>query len=562
VKNRRFLSIAGLMAGICFLLGALGSTQMPKLRSWMLVRIEKESRDRLPIRILPTSLDLNLFPLGASLTGVRIFPKDEIKDVLDPFSVEKLEFSISTWQLLQGRLRLNGVDISGTHVTVRVPPGKKKGGKPLEGLFAILDQVPIARLNVRDINVDLEFAEPRLRVGLERTELAIEKKKGLLDLEVGSVAIRIFDPETKANVLLDFETEGRVTPDRVLVESLKIRRGDSFFVASGNASGDTEGLAFADVDGQMRGELKLDSMRDWAAKTFPKLAKIPILKGRAYLDAKVRRDRGGKPQGAFDLRAEDFAVAKQTLGRIKASGTLKDDKVSIPLAEIENTAGLALLEAITVENSSEAITFSGTLKTDHLSLHELLVQLGVGKIPLFMKANGTLPCGGRIQPSFTITCRGKLEGRDLVLRDSMDPKALVIASIAQFSAEGEVTADEHQVTYATALTMPDSKGRSSGVIGFETGFKIDFEADRLALKDITSLANLKLEGAGRVKGSTSGDAHSGTVSLFLDGTEMWFEDYWLGNPKGTITYKEGTLYFAGLKAPHLPIELQFPPQQS
>ncbi|MEK7355955.1 MAG: translocation/assembly module TamB domain-containing protein, partial [Bdellovibrionota bacterium] len=114
-------------------------------------------------------------------------------------------------------------------------------------------------------------------------------------------------------------------------------------------------------------------------------------------------------------------------------------------------------------------------------------------------------------------------------------------------AEGEVTADQEKITYTTELSMPDSKGRSSGTISYETGFDIGFEADRLSMKDVTSLANLKIEGAARVKGSTSGTSRTGSVSLFLDGTDMWFENYWLGNPKGTIAYKDGSLYFTGLQ---------------
>ncbi|MES2963329.1 MAG: hypothetical protein V4760_05530, partial [Bdellovibrionota bacterium] len=531
-KNRRLLVIGGLLAGIFFLVGILGSTQLPKVRSWILVKIEKESRERLPIRILPTSLDVNLFPLGASLTGVRIFPKEEIADVLDPFVIERLDVSISTWQLLQGRLRLNTVRLGGTSVSARIPPSKKKGGKPLEGLFEILDQIPVTRVELDDITVKLELSEPRLRVSLERASLALEKKKALLDLEVESVAVRVYDPDSKANVLLDLEIEGRVTPNRVVVEALKIRRGDSFFVASGSGSGDTEGLEFRDADGQMRGELKLDSMRDWMVKTFPKLAKVPALKGRAYLEAKGRRENGGKPEGTFEARTEDFAVGRQTLGRLKAGGTLKDDLVTIPKVEIENPAGQATLSNVQVKNFDGHIAFEGTLETERLSLHELMIQLGVGKIPVFMQAKGKLPCMGQLKPSFMINCKGRIEGRELVLRDSMDPKSLVITSLNEFTAEGEVTADDEKVTYETELSMRDSKGRSSGTIGYATGFKIDFEADRLSMKDVTSLAKLKIEGSARVKGSTSGDAHSGSVSLLLDGTDMWFEDYWLGNPKG------------------------------
>ena len=76
--------------------------------------------------------------------------------------------------------------------------------------------------------------------------------------------------------------------------------------------------------------------------------------------------------------------------------------------------------------------------------------------------------------------------------------------------------------------MPNSKGRSSGSIGYETGFKINFEGDKVALQDITNLADLKIEGTAKVKGSTEGNTDAATFTMDLEGQDFWLEDFWLG----------------------------------
>ena len=548
MRNRRFIFLGGLLAGIFFLLGLLGSSQLPKLRSWMLVKIEKESRDNLPIRVLPTSLELNFFPLGVTLSGVRIFPKEETAKYFDPLIIEKLQVSVSPWQLIQGRLRLNEVDVDGTSVSVRVPPVPHSDGKPLEGLFAQLQLIPISRISLNDVSVKIEISEPHLKLQVDNASLSVEKRKNFLSMSVDSLPIHAFDPETKANVLLDFEAEAAMTPERVVVESLKIRRGDSFFIASGSADGDTEGLVFKDGDGSMRGEMKLDSMRDWAIKTFPRLTKVPALKGRAFFETKVTRKNGAHPTATFQAKAMDLSIDKIHAGNVATSGEFKNDVVHLPQLTIENRAGSASLNEILVKNvTSNEPTFEATLKTRGIQGNDLLPELGIKRLPIFAKISGEVPCTGQVKPQFLLSCAGQLKGEELHLRDDMDPKSFEIVAIAEFTAQGSFTVDKTRVTYTTELSMPDSKGRSQGTVIYDEGFKINFEGDRFAMKDLTSLANLKLEGVTRVKGFTSGDSSAATVTMNLDGTDMWFEDYWIGHPKAQIAYKAGNLTFSNLQ---------------
>ena len=551
--RRKLLIFGGLVAGIFFLLGFLASFQMPKIRAYILVKVEQVSRDQLPVRVLPGGLDLNFFPLGATLKDVKILPKDEIKDVLDSAYVESLKVSASPWLLIQGRFRLTDIALTGARIAAKVPPSQKKEttpGKPLEGIFDLLAQAPIHRLSLDDVSVSLELAEPRLDLELENISLVAEKRRGgILSLDLDSATIQAHDPQAKTELRIGLEGTAFLGRKSIELTAFNVRRGDSFVSVSGEFDGDIEALDISKAEGELSSELQIESLQSWAKKAFPSAAKVPDFRGRAFLNAKFKQQARNMPELEFDARTTGFGLRDMLFDKISAKGTYKQNEISIPKATMENSAGVVTLGGIAAK-VGEATGFEAKLGTGGLQVHELLKTLGVGEIPVYLQASGEIPCSGAIAPKtqtpLKITCKGKLRGENLLVRDDMKSKG-TIAALRGFTADGEVTIDHEKVSYSAELEMPESKGRSSGAIGYETGFKIDFEADKLSIKDIANLADLRLEGTAIVKGSTEGDSHAATVTLDLDGQDMWLEDFWLGQAKGVTSYKAGILSFTNFQ---------------
>lgn len=554
-RSKKLSLLTLLLSGILFLVGFLGASQLPKMRSWILVQIENQSRDHLPVRLLPTSVEIDFFPLGTTIEGLRIFPKDEIKDLLDPLEIRRVSVTVSAWQLLQGKLRISSVEVEGTKINLRIPKSEKqKTSKPLEGLFKSLEQIPVSNLRLEDVSVTASIADPQLHVAVDSVSLEAEKIRGGFSIAVNHAAVRIRDPESNATVLLDVESLISASPQRIAVESLTIRRGDSFFIASGHGTGDTEALEMKDFDVAVRSEVFLDSMRSWLMKTFAKekwTQKIPPLKGRLFVDTKIKRLRGKSPSGDVQARAESFAIGKIGLGHLETQGTYKNDQLRLAKLTIKNSATTSTVENIIVDlkkepNGTSTIGLEGVLKVPALDVNELLFQFGIGRIPVYLHASGEMPCKGTIRPEFGLDCHATVQAKDILIEDGLDKKKSTIVRVPAISGRGLVHINDEAISYKTDLTMPDSKGQSEGVIGFETGFKIAFEGDRVAFKDIANLANLKLEGVARVKGSTEGTSHVAKVSLNLDGSDVWFENFWLGNIKGAISYAKDQLRFSDL----------------
>ena len=571
--SRKFALVCALIAGICFMVGGLISWQTPKLRSLIMVKIEQATHDKLPVLILPTSVEVTFFPLGASLQKVNLVPKEEIRAWLEPATFESIGVRISPWQLLRGKLRLTQFDIVGARIVATLPhiDKKPKTGPPLAGLFDALNQLPVNRIKLSDVSIRLRMPEQHLRLELSNLALLAERRRGgLVSLDLNSANLSIAkDSPDKATPALRLQLEASATMNRddINVPILKINAGDwngnstpnSWINSSAHLVGDVESLKFKESDIHVKTELGLTDLSRWAKATFPQtMAKVPPLSGNLAFEAKGHRVNETMPSAEFSLKTEalhvgDFLVDKlTTAGTLNTVGNGKDrhEEISIPKVELEHPAGLVDVDQLLItlgetKKISAKIKIGGDAKGS-VQLQQILQGIGKHKIPAWVQVSGEAPCEGTLAPTLSVTCKGQLQGENILVRADMEAKSSVVA-IRKIDVDGEVTLDKDKVVYSAELTAPDSKGRSSGTIDFDTGFKIDYEADRLAMADVANLADLKIEGTAKVRGSTEGNSDVGVFNMEVDATDAWLEDFWLGNAKGSLGYKDGKLDFTGVQ---------------
>jgi translocation and assembly module TamB len=552
--SRRFIAVVILIAGISFLIGALGTSQMPKIRSFVMLKIETVSRENLPVRILPGSVDVSFFPLGITLRNVNVIAKEEVTKFLESAWFRHVSMTISPWQLFRGKLRLNTLEIDGARVNATLPASTKKGvGPPLNGLFSIIGQVPINLIVLEDIGGHLTLNDPKLSLELNNINLTVEKRKGsALSVNLTSASIRVFNAgkDPASTLSAEIETAAVISRSRVEIESFHVRRGDTFVSSTAELQGDLEALEFQDAKVELKTDINLESIAKWAARTFPRyLRDLPDFKGRSKIEASLKRHGGKAIAAEVRLEANGLKIDKYLVDKLKTHATYQENgkvpEIKMAHLEIDNPAGLLDLENVVISLGEEK-TISGVVNTQNLQLHQLLLSLDVGAVPVFLQISGGLPCSASIKEDFKVSCAGKLTGDNLLVRDSMTSKGSIVA-LRTFVAEGEVHVDKKKVSYAADLLMPDSAGKSNGSIHYDQGFKIAYEGDRVAFKDIANLADLKLEGTAQIKGVTEGDSDAATLNLDIDGKDFWLDDFWLGNAKSQIAYKAGMLTFSNMQ---------------
>ena len=272
IFRHRWFTFVVLCAGITAVSGFLFHFQAPKLRSFILVKIEKMSRDELPIRVLPNAINVHLFPLSATLSGIKVTPKKDLEAIIAPFEIDRVAVSLSLWQLLQGRLRVTEVIVSGSKISANFISSNKQGGNPLQGFFDALEKIPISRISVEQIALHMRIKSkiqtehrPDLDIEVGALKLDCEKNLRALSADVDAEAVSVYDAKSGQAVQLNLNANLSLVEKQVTVTALKLRSGDSFLVASGELRGETEALKFGDINFSSRAEIHLEQIRSWAA---------------------------------------------------------------------------------------------------------------------------------------------------------------------------------------------------------------------------------------------------------------------------------------------------------
>ncbi len=459
-----------------------------------------------------------------------------------------MKLRVSWFYLLQGQLRLHEVVVSGSKANIRIPaPKTKSDNKPLAGLFAQLKNVPLSHLVLEKIDLSLALEKPRASGQLRNLGIAIENRSNKIGIEITASGVQFKDADTQALVLLEAEARTILEPDSLTITRLKIRRGQSYVIAAGRLSGDTEALKFEKGDLQARGRLALESMRNWLIKSVPDL-KIPALKGTADLELNVKQLSLKDRLAEFNVKAQDLKVDKFYIGTLAALGEISGNTVRAKSIEASNSgidAKVTDLEYTIGERSP----IKGVLQVNSIQVHELLKNLSVGTIPVWLEGTAKLTCAGEVKPELLVNCDGNLNSKNILVKSKLNSVKPIVA-VDTLNAVGSVKVDKTAVSYLADLSMPNSKGKSSGSIAYETGFDIAYEAFPLAIKDIKNLAGLKIEGSLTLKGKTVGNSKTAVMEFSGDAADFWLDDYWLGNfntqarfAKGHLTFNETKGYF-------------------
>lgn len=568
--SRRFLILASLVSGTAFILGTVFSQTVPKLKSWALVSIDTFSRENLPVRILPGSIDFRFLPLGITLNDIRILPTEEFEkkngQLISPLTIQEISADLSLLQIVRGEVALDEVSISGTEVQVQVPRTEAKGGKPLEGLFKLLEKIPVSTLSLSDINARIEIAHELTTLEIEGFKLDLthprfrSKPKLELETSASSMVLRKGPKGLEPGFVARLNPHLKIafTPDQIEIEKLEIRRGSSIIEMKGELVGDTEGLKFDKGDIEASSDLDVKSTRDWLQKSLHDAEPTPPMTGRMQLTTKLEKVNSKAPWRAdFKILAQNYTVQGIDLDKIEASGKWDGDQVFIPAVVSQSRAGRAELKEIRIGQGTEVLPDGRSpwlmriaKLSANLELHEFLTNMGVGPIPVWLTAQGEFPCESRLAPKFVIRCGGFFNGQNLIVQGNLAAGRVAkgaIAGIPDFTSKGEFTFDLEKFAYEAQIQFPNSTGKSKGEVRYKTGFDISYEADKLAIKDLSALGGLKLEGDLKLKGTTKGNSSAATLSMELEGQNLWLEDFWLGQPKGLATYNSGTLKFSNLQ---------------
>lgn len=521
----------------------------PKLRQWLLTKVNKIASEKLPVQVHIDDLNWTLLLPEVELTGIHIDPKPGQLKGLPPILIKKTLASLDFLQLAQGRLTISSLIIKNPQAQIDLDQfaDNNDAPKPLptKQIFEMLDRVPLYKLGILEATVEVVSKKQGLHLTLKNADVLIQKRPDTLAYQL-DLADSTLEFKNK-NLNFRLQSDGKISATTIDLSSLKLSSLNSFL----SAKGLIKDLPHVHISPQLELEVDLFSDLPRLSSSIQTLMKFPDLEGTLRAKGNFKFDKKKFSQADMQVSGQQIKISHFNVGDVDFRADLNKDRVSIPALHITNEAGLIDVKDLELsgieQNNQLAMAIKGHVHTEQIDINELLQHLGVGDLPLELFASVDLDCSGPLTPNTQVACQGNAQGDQLEVR-SGDKKTDIIAWIDHFETAGGLVVTRQAVSYKTQLKIGQDTGVTDGVINYDHGFKINFATDSvLHFENIKQLAGLKLEGMSSIKGSTQGDSHAATFNMTMNGQDMVFEDFKLGNPTGLVRYDKGHIFFDNLQ---------------
>ncbi|MEN0060161.1 MAG: translocation/assembly module TamB, partial [Bdellovibrio sp.] len=543
--KRAFWILLTPLAGF-LVLWVIGSMLIaPRLETWALEKIRTYSATSLPVNIEAEKLELRFLKPSVALEKIRITGKGTLEPALKNIQIERVRVFVDFFHLLAGGLTLSAVVVESPDVALNIDPFMQDPSPPqelpLDELFSVLEKLPLQRIFLRNLHLQISSQDLKLQGELSGGDLLITNMGKNLTAKANLRSLQL-QLDKVGSFQGSLDTHLYLTRQSLRIIQLGVRLAESEVLARGEFTPVSQ--LFIKPAGllSVSARVKLDEFYREIQRTRPDL-KIPPLAGELNIESEARFQGLQDLKAKAEIQTRSLIVEKIKLGDAKIQGEYSDRTVRLSEMQLSHPAGEASVTKAQITLAQD-FAFKTQVTVHKLDLQQLFHSLNLHDIPAGLQAQGQWPCEGHIYPSFQLTCTGaSLSAHDIWVKAGMRPRDTEILNVKDMSAQGQVQVTTEAVSYSADVTLGSSKGSSEGVIDFAKVFKIQFKTDRLDIKDITNLAHLKIEGQAGIEGSTSGDSHGAIFDMKLNARDFVFEDYTLGNLITLLKYRQGRLLF-------------------
>lgn len=531
-----------------FGLGFTYSYHLPKLESYLLVELERQSRERLPIRIWAEDLSFHLVPLGVALENVHILAKPPLDQILAPTTLKQVGARIAAFPLLRGDVRISQLYVRDSEISLFLRRELFAGSKRPTSLkldFDFLYRLPIDEVSLENMKIQGRLDPQNVVFRLEDLNLLVENRYQSLFVDASAPNIYVKPSGPVAPLRAQVELRTLLEAREAQISAFKLKAGESFIVASGRFNGDLENGKLENGAFDSRAKFQLADFNTWE-DVFAERPRLPRLEGAAEIDAGIELRSGKGYLFEADVATSGLQIDKFTVGDIRGKLVSDLKSVSTPKLELRNTAGLIRLSDTRLA-FDQKFTLAGSVAVEKINLARFLGNLGLkAEIPVELNLDGKADCQGSLREPFDLGCTAAISTPRLHVHAGA-PKRSTIIDVADLRGKGEAHVNLNEVRYKAEIQIgKQSSGTSAGVISYEKGFKIDYAGERLNFGDLKDLVGLHPEGVAKITGKTEGTSDWATIDMRLDGTGMWLDGWPLGEVGSRLTYKAGMLRFPDL----------------
>lgn len=508
---------------------------VPKIKKWILYKIETISKEKTPVELKAERVVFKFWPPRIELRQVSVKPKGELSTLLLPTQINKVSASISPIGLLKGQLRIGRLLIQDAEIRAFIKSPQKTESKTNIN-WKTLFQIPIDQIALSRIRLGVDSSKDNFKASIQKLAMRIQNRDPSLKVRIlaENTTLKKDNNQLSLNVISEFSVDEK----GIYFTGLRLRRESSFLFASGEIAANMRTLEFKKSNINIKSQFNLSEvtllLRDILGQE-----KIPALQGSALVTSRIETNFKSIPDAQLSVEASNLSVNQFQIGNLILSSEILNQKLSIQKLKVANAG--ALIELTNTQLDTEKpYQFKTELVAENVHIQKFLNSIGIKNVPVESRFNVKLPCQGQIEPAPIIQCDGELKNAWIKVNSKKNP----IVEFENASAVGTLKATNKELSYKAQVVIGKSRAQTNGTVNYENGFQIQYESDIARFEDFKQLVNLHLKGQTKIKGQTKGTSKAATFEMELDGNEIWFEDYFLGELKTTLSYKTGLLLFS------------------
>lgn len=536
-----------IFAAFSFLIGFSYNYHLPRIESFLLVEIEQLSRKHSPVRVWAKNLSFHLIPLGVVLEDIKVVPQAPLDKYLAPAQLKVAGARLALLPLLRGEVRLSQIFIRDSEVSVFLKSDlfdSKKDTKSFKFNFDQIYNLPIDEFHLENVQIQGRLDPQNVVFKIADLNLTVENRYRSLFVETAAPKIMVKPSGPVDPLHAQLDLRALIEERELQISAFKLKADESFLVASGRFNGDFSQGRVDNGAFDARAKVNLPDLNVWEKVFFLK-PRIPALQGRAETDIGIELRKGQDTRVEVDLETDAVKVAKFFVGQVKTKASSNLKTITSDEIRLENNSGVAKIQKLKLELEPER-KISMAVKVEKIQLKEFLMNLGIKKVPVTLPIVGEADCTGVWNENPLLECKASTSLAHGTVHG--EKKGSTIAAFENARARGDLRVTLKQVDYRAEIELgKESKGRSNGVIDYDKGFTINYEADRLLASEIKNIADLKFEGEVKLTGNTIGTSDWATIHMDADGKDLWLEDYPLGRATAAIDYKSGNLIFSNVQ---------------
>lgn len=520
----------------------LGTWIMPKLEATLKLTIENQIRKNTPFTILPEKVEFNLLPLKMKFSNTKFLPNEKIKSITNPFTIKKIELKVSFFDLLFGKFKLRQLEIEETSIDLFFKIKKDPNSK-LPDIFPILNQIPIAEIILKKINLNLGLGNLDYSLKTINMDLSVYNEKNSLFINLNTEKIYFYNTIKELKINSSLVLKAMISPKSFIISELQATKDESFFIASGSGSYDLKSEKITNIDANARTELTFQDINEillFANQNSP----IKDFQGINRIEVSAK-SKNQETLLEFTTLTRNFMIEKIKLFNVSSEGTFFKNVAKLEELTIEHPGGSVVAKNSTISLDKKKINIP-KLELKNFNLNKFLTESTITKAPVFAQVDGFLECLGGIEGNFSLDCNGNLIGKNIIIKNASGVNTIV--NVKALEAIGKVQINENEVSYDTKLKSQMSEGESKGVINYHEGFDISYSSERLNLDEIKEISGLSMSGITSIKGSTKGNSDTAVFNMNIKAQNYIFKNYSLGDVSSYLHYKSGDLIFDDINA--------------